>query len=94
MHQINPGIRERDDRIGDNIMNNKFLKAFAKQNPTYNIECMNCHRKTKVKTIEFFSSNEYDFICPKCEKTTRYNDNLRELKKLEKELNKLGIYAN
>ena len=72
----------------------KFIKILSEQNKTMQLECghKKCGRKSKVKTIDFFSAKpDYRFVCPYCGETTVYENIASEIEKLKKQFKKSGI---
>lgn len=72
----------------------KFVKTLASQNPKIELQCSNpnCNKKSKVKTVDFFSGKTYDFTCPYCKEITPFIDIKTRLDKFKKDAQKMGIF--
>lgn len=73
----------------------KFIKILATQNPDMEVDCgnPNCKKKTKIKTIDFFSATNgtYELNCSYCGNKTTINNIDQEIEKLKKQFKSIGI---
>lgn len=73
---------------------NEYIKELASQNPYMDLKCEHCNRTSKIKTIDYFKSNDsYSFTCPHCSKITEYTDIKETADKIKNEFKKLGIFV-
>ena len=73
----------------------KFIKILANQNPEMEIDCKTpqCKKKSKVKTLDFFSSPDgiFKYVCPYCQSVTNINGIDEQINKLKKQFKSMGI---
>lgn len=70
-----------------------FIQLLSKQKPTLTIECQNqsCGVSSEIDTIDFFSNNEYSFVCPLCNCKTTIQNIYDQLEGIKNQFKSMGI---
>ena len=95
-HENTPSCQNQSEIVNleRNIVMDKYIEIFCKQNPKFSVPCGNpdCKKEHTSKSKDVFKEKIYEFKCESCDKTTEI-DTTKFVKDFVSQLKKLGITA-